>query len=226
MFLALIFLGQLFLLYFLSKRVNNDILRLLYRITKNEERAVYLYSIIFLPGTFIHEAAHYITALFLFVPVSEMVLIPKSGEKSIRLGEVQIAKVDLVRSTIVGLAPFLWGMSIVSVIIYYGLKLPDPAWYLQVIGVIVVFEIANTMFLSKSDIKSTLKLILLLVITLTVLYFFGVRYSVNLSFLDNTNLQKVLNNLVLFFIIPIALDLGIILIAEVLDKIGKRGYAD
>ena len=221
MLLGTIFLGQLILLFILSRKVNRSIYQLILKIFKDQDRAVYLYSIFFLPGTFIHEVSHFLAALFLVVPVSDMVLIPKAGERSIQMGEVKIAKVDLVRSTLVGLAPFIFGLGIIVSLVYFGVVKYDPPWYLTLIGALLIFEVANTMFLSTSDIKSALKLIILIAITLLILYLFGVRYSVNLSSVNNPALQMVIKNLALFFLIPIGLDVFVILMTTVLGKIGK-----
>jgi hypothetical protein len=191
------------------------------RIFKDPNRAVYFYSIFFLPGTFIHEVSHFLAALFLIVPVSDMVLIPKAGDRSIQMGEVKIAKVDLIRSTLVGLAPFIFGLSLIIAMVYFGIVKYDPPWYLILMGALLIFEVANTMFLSTSDIRSALKLVILVSIILLVLYLFGVRYSVSFNSLNNPTFQNILKNLNLFFLIPITLDVLVLLITSAFGKIGR-----
>ena len=96
LYLVFFFL-ELILLYFLAKRLTVSIYRFFLRLTKNKNTASYLLAIVFLPGTFVHEAAHILAALFLLVPFGEVELLPQVQEDGIKMGSVGIAKTDPIR---------------------------------------------------------------------------------------------------------------------------------
>jgi hypothetical protein len=82
--------------------------------------ALYLYFALVLPGVVIHEMSHWLAALLLGVPASLPSIGPKrhKGQRRGRivLGSVQTAKVDPLRSSLIGLAPLLGGSALVFII--------------------------------------------------------------------------------------------------------------
>ena len=87
-------LVEIIVIYLLSRSLTSKIFLLLYRSTKNKQKSALLFALIFLPGTFIHESAHFLAALFLLVPVWQMELVPQFDEKtqSLKLGSIPIGQ--------------------------------------------------------------------------------------------------------------------------------------
>lgn len=140
-------------------------------ISNSKPTAVWLYFFLFLPGIFLHEISHYLTALILRVRVSGFSLWPKvkkNGE--LILGSVQVRGAGPVRHSLIGVAPFLFGC---AAVLWIGQTLRLDALgaaltngnleqTLNTIGgsfvapdfwlwLYLLFAIANAMFPSASD---------------------------------------------------------------------------
>lgn len=121
---------------------------------------VMFYSLIFLPGTIIHELSHWIVAEILQVRTGEITIFPsfddKEGGSSQRLGSVAMVKADPFRGFLIGLAPFLSGLAILAVLgnlFSTGWNASYPWWQLGLIiyGIVVI---GNCMMISESDRRS------------------------------------------------------------------------
>lgn len=121
----------------------------------------YFLAFLFLPGTFIHELSHFLMAKILFVPVGKFNLIPKTINNEFQLGSVTIAKTDLVRGTLIGLAPFLVGSFLLIYLLFNPISLLSIYLFLQII---------HSMLLSFSDLKDFLKLIIISALIILVYY--------------------------------------------------------
>ena len=98
-------LVELVILSLLTRRLHQHISQAVFRITKNQKTTMYVLAILFLPGTFIHEVAHFLTALVLLVPVGQPEFLPEAIEgNKIKLGSVPIAKTDPLRRFLIGIA--------------------------------------------------------------------------------------------------------------------------
>lgn len=152
---------------------------------------MYLFAVLFFPGTFIHEMSHFLAALFLLVPVGKIELFPERIERGIKMGSVAIEKTDPVRRTLVGVAPIISGLTI----IFISTSLTLPIW----VHLIIVFEVGNTMFSSSEDLKGSWILFFLI----PILFILKIDWS---------TIQKV----DAFLAIPIGIDGLILLIIRVL----------
>ncbi len=112
-----------YLLFIVSLVVFVGVQRLLHReiqgflmiIFRNPRIVIALFSFILLPGVFIHELSHWLTAVLLRVPVLKFSLIPEAGKSGqLRMGFVQTRKCDPIRDSLIGLAPFVFGMLIIG----------------------------------------------------------------------------------------------------------------
>lgn len=204
----LIFILALVVLYILSRIFIQKLFIVLYRLTKSREKASFLLSLIFLPGTFIHEISHFITALFLLVPVGELNFIPEVSDDGLKLGSVKIGETDFIRGTLIGIAPFLVGGSLILWLISFTLlpgNLNNP-WIVALL-IYIVFEITHTMFSSWSDLYSVLELVIFVIIIsaiLVVLKIFGPFEYIYTSILA---LSPFIQKLAYFLFIPIGFEL-------------------
>jgi hypothetical protein len=140
--------------------------------TRRPNLALGLFSLIFFPGVFLHEASHYLMAGMLRVRTGRFSLVPKvMGDGTLRMGYVETAKTDVLRDALIGTAPLLTGGAVVTLIGIYLLPvallfdsfsqghwgafwsalshLPDqPDFWLWFY---LVFAISSTMLPSASD---------------------------------------------------------------------------
>jgi len=83
-----------------------------------------LFAIIFLPGVFLHEMSHYLTAKILGVATGRFSLLPQAqANGKLRLGYVETASGGLWRDAIIGVAPLVFGFSFIAFAAIYRLSL-------------------------------------------------------------------------------------------------------
>ncbi|HEY4693736.1 MAG TPA: hypothetical protein VIH16_09885 [Bellilinea sp.] len=89
-------------------------------LTRRPVSALGLFSLLFFPGVLLHEMSHYIMARLLGVRTGRLSLFPKVlANGTLRLGFVETAATDPLRDTLIGAAPLISGMAVVS---YLGFK--------------------------------------------------------------------------------------------------------
>ncbi len=140
----------------------------------DREIALWLYAIVLLPGVFLHEFSHAITATLVGVKIGRMSLLPKRGDQRIQLGFVTVQETDFIRASLIGGAPLVFGSVAVVAIGYLIFGTPEIVaalsqgdWlsgfqsFLQVLRapdvwlwVYLVFAIGNTMLPSRADIHA------------------------------------------------------------------------
>src|SRR5438046_2523954 len=118
MLLVMLFFGELFLLFLLSRQLTRSLSYLFYRLTKSKQMTIYLLAVVFLPGTLVHELSHYFMAVVLFVHAEGLEVVPKLQEHGVKLGSVGIARTDPLRRLLIGMAPFLFGTVIILISFY------------------------------------------------------------------------------------------------------------
>ena len=105
------------LLIFIQRLLQKEIQIILLLLTGKPSLAIGIFSILLLPGVFIHEFSHLLMAVLLRVPIRKFSLIPEMARNGkIRLGFVQTAKTDIIRDSLIGLAPLLSGLILVALI--------------------------------------------------------------------------------------------------------------
>ncbi|MFC1710179.1 hypothetical protein ACFL0F_00770 [Patescibacteria group bacterium] len=208
------FLFLLALMYFLSRGITQSFSLLFFRITKNRTLTHNLLAISFLPGIFLHEIAHFLMALILFVPVGQIELKPEILEGGkVRMGSVPVAKTDFLRRFFIGVAPLIVGVSVIFLGLYY---LPLNEYIPEIIAYILtfylVFAVGNTMFMSKSDMEGSWVLLVFIFVIVITLYFLGVRISINPESFISNNVTLILKQGVFFFSILVGVDLLVLIL--------------
>lgn len=133
----------------------------------------WLYTLIFLPGTILHELSHWLMAELLGVRTGEIVILPDFESSPLdnreRLGSVQTAQAGPFRSFLIGAAPFFTGLGVLWVLGSLLLQGDWLFWQYALIfyGIIVV---GSSMLLSKEDRRSW-PFIAVLAIVITALYY-------------------------------------------------------
>lgn len=210
---ALLFFIELFILFLLSHVVTKKLSRFFYHITHSAKTTIYLLALLFFPGTLLHELSHFFMAQLLFVPVGKMEFVPKLEGNSVKLGSVSIARTDIFRRLLIGMAPFFFGTSILLGILFLAAQnnLFEQPLFILLIGY-AVFEIGNTMFSSKKDLEGAIELLLAIFVISIVLYFAGVRLpALNTeAFFAQPRVMTVFEKGTLFLLFPLILDILII----------------
>ena len=142
-----------------------------------------IWSIIFLPGTIIHEMSHFFAAAFTGTYIGKIEIFPtlphpglgqEKDVKEIRLGSVQTQQLGLFRGFLVGSAPFLVGLGL---LIWLSSTFEISNFKFQISNLLrlyLFFTIANSLFLSWVDFKHALPLVIIMVILGTALYAAGI----------------------------------------------------
>lgn len=171
---------------------------LVYRLTHSAKFSIYFHIFIVWPGTVVHEFSHWLMAKILRVPVGWPHLLPSEMDYQGRiiLGYVKRAQTDVLRGSLIGAAPFIFGSLVVALLTRYLFDLPLPD--LQQEGLVsliplveafptifdvpyvwaklyLIFAIANGIMPSETDRKDWPSLLFFIVFTAALLFFlFGI----------------------------------------------------
>lgn len=173
---------------------------------KRQNWIYYLLAILFLPGTYIHELSHYVVAKILFVPTFGITLRPKIERNSIKMGSVEIAQTDFIRRFLIGSAPFTVGI-ILLVGSMYALVLNN--WHMHpvfaALEMLFVFQVGNTMFMSKKDWEGTWKIIMLLCVVGVIMYI--IKFPVSWGFDVIESQQELFKTISFYLAVPLGIDI-------------------
>lgn len=181
---------------------------------------MWLWSLIFLPGTIIHEMSHLFAAAVTGTRIGKVEIfpeLPRGGigaqfdqpKKSIHLGYVQTQELGLFRGFLVGTAPLFIGLGLLvwisSTLKVSGFRFQVP----DLLKLYLFFTMANSLFPSWVDIKHALPLIILGAIAGISLYFSGVNMALTpdspvlsaISSLSKTLILSVIINFLILLII-------------------------
>jgi hypothetical protein len=189
-------LGEILLLSFLSRFVSQKLYILFYLVFRSKSMALSLMMAIFFPGTVIHELSHLFTAEILGVHTGKLTLVPEplQGEE-IRAGSVEIAQTGVFRRTVIGIAPLLVGIGILSLFSDFFVKgllklssfivfPPTQETALFFGALYLLFTISNTMIPSPTDLKGTWITGVILLVALLTLWYTGL-----LAFIPTSSLS-------------------------------------
>lgn len=97
-------------LVFLQRLLHREIQAVILLITRNVQLTIGLFSVLFFPGVFLHELSHFLMAKVLGVRTRGFSLIPRTLPNGrLQMGYVETEKSDVVRDSLIGLAPLIAG---------------------------------------------------------------------------------------------------------------------
>lgn len=217
-----LFTFQLIVLYFISRISIKELFQVL-RIFFSSDRIVFiLVSLIFLPGTIIHELSHFLAAIAMLLHVHEVHVFPQWEKNYIKLGRVIYEKKDVIRSILVGIAPvavgllFFWWLSALDILSIDSIGF-------RILMVYVIFVISTSMFSSKQDLIDIIYIIPFFLIVGAVIYIF----QIDLSFILKQDIlingvTKFLYDVNIFLFISLAIHGAIIGIFQLLRYVTKK----
>lgn len=224
---GLILLGEILLIFFLSRQISQTIFTFFFRIFRSKTIAVSLLTVLLFPGTVIHELAHLFSAEIMGVRTGGLSFEPdvpkgiekKEGQFSVTTGHVRIVETDPIRRYIIGTAPMFVGIIVLTAISYFlpqiwekvtstdiSLILKIPETYYLLLIAYLLFSISNSMFSSPSDLKGIWGILIVGILVIVAGYLVGFRFELTGFLLTIT--QKALTNL--------SVSLGIVLIVNII----------
>lgn len=204
---------DLAVLFFLSRLITRALSRLIHTKTRKLSLTVKIFSFLFLPGTFLHELAHYVIAHVVGVRIYDFVLMPKLEEDTVRLGSVSMAKSDLLRRTIIGIAPLVFGLGSIFFSLWWINMQPTYIYWQVALAGFFTFLISNTMFPSKADMKGTAPFFVILLCGIIAAFvFFGNGTEAVYTF----GSSKYFKTALYYFSIIIAVDIGVFSLLRIL----------
>ncbi|HJR79845.1 MAG TPA: hypothetical protein VJ821_07220 [Anaerolineales bacterium] len=118
------FLFMLGPLILLQRLLHREIQAVFLILTRDPRMTMGIFSMIFLPGVFLHELSHFLMAKILFIRTGKFSIFPRSlPDGRLQLGYVETAKSDVVRDSLVGAAPLIVGTLFVAYVAVYHLQL-------------------------------------------------------------------------------------------------------
>jgi len=175
------FVFTLIPLIFLQRLLHREIQAVFLILTRDARFTMVIFQIIFFPGVLLHELSHFLMAKVLRVPTGGFSVIPRTLPNGrLQLGYVETAKSDVVRDSLIGAAPLLFGTIFVAyvsvyrmdmrilwdtfrngqfVLFWWGVKLLPTVrdFYLWFY---LVFAVSSTMMPSESDRHAWLELVI------------------------------------------------------------------
>ena len=136
----------------LQRTLHREIQIVMYLLTKqNAKLTMAFFSFLFLPGVVLHEFSHFIVAKLLFVRTRNFSIIPKMMPQGyLRMGYVEVAETDMVRDSLIGAAPLIFGNLVVAYIAIYRLHL-TPLWDVLRNGQMNLFWLGVTLLPTVPD---------------------------------------------------------------------------
>jgi len=210
-FSLIILIADVFLLYLVSRKTINEIFNSLMIVTKTKGIVYSLASLIFFPGTAIHELAHFFMATVLFIKVREFKIFPEWYGGRIRLGTVVMEKKDFLRGILVGIAPlfagfaFFWWLSAFKIF-------PNSSLLLNAILIYFMFCVSTTMFSSYEDLKELINTVPFLILIGVGLYLFDIRVDLNL--ISSGRLIKIIKDINTYLFYSLIINVVIVVILK------------
>lgn len=220
-----IILAELLVLFFLSKHLINIMHSLFYGVFRSKRISLTLITILFLPGTIIHELSHWLIAEIVRVKTGEISLTPEIEQKNgremyVKLGHVQVAESDPIRKYLIGFAPLFMGMFFLFLLIWiFGYFWPQITDQRIQIGFAILigyllFSVSNNMFSSKKDLEGFIFVIPFLIILGIAVYWSGI--DIHLTGRSLALYTQIVNGLTKALGIVIGINVGILLINGIL----------
>ncbi len=189
--LSAVVLIELILLYLLSRQIMSLLYLFVYVPTKHTTISRHFISFLFLPGTILHEFSHAVMAKLLGVPIGEIKLYPHKDPltQEFKAGSIEIAKKDPFRLSLIGIAPTIIGITLITltVLYLYNFSLPTLSFkgILEPLNnpktlliILILFMISSTMFTSKADIREFVIIAPLGILIIGIIYWLGLRISI------------------------------------------------
>lgn len=217
--LLYVFLSLLALLL-TKKKMTADFSRFVHRLGGSQHTAIVIWSLIFLPGTLIHEVSHFLVAALTGARTGKIEIFPEYLEDDesgkVVLGSVQTQKLNPLQGFFVGLAPFISGLALlIWLASLLQADLATPNYWLLFFEGYLFFTIANSFFPSWPDIRQTLPFVIISLVAAFLAWYFGFQIFLN----SNSYIWPILTSLWRAIALSAALNLALIATLSLFHKI-------
>ncbi len=111
-------------LIILQRLLHREIQAVLLILTRDSRLTMGIFSLLFLPGVFLHELSHFVMAKILQVRTGKFSVLPQTlPDGRLQLGCVETAHADVVRDSLIGAAPLIVGTLFVAYVAIYHLQM-------------------------------------------------------------------------------------------------------
>jgi hypothetical protein len=108
----------------LQRLLHREIQAVFLILTRDTTLTMGIFSLIFLPGVFLHELSHFLMAKLLRVPTGRFSILPESlPDGRLQLGYVETGRADIIRDSLIGAAPLVAGTIVVAYVALYRLDM-------------------------------------------------------------------------------------------------------
>lgn len=216
----LLFFFVIFILYAVSRYMINELFHFLHLFIRRRDIIFSTIAVIFLPGTILHELSHYLIATVLRLQVGEVHIMPAWKENHLQLGRVTYKKTDVVRSIMVGVAPFFGALFFFWFIGAFHL-FPTTHIIITLFFGYLLFSVSANMFSSRQDLVDLIHIIPICLITGAVFYITNIKISLVVPDVWLQNIANPLQTINIYITISIAINIIMILVFKSC-KIFKR----
>jgi hypothetical protein len=124
-FLGLVwFILMLVPLVVFQRLLHREIQAVFLILTRDTRLTMGIFSMLFLPGVFLHESSHFVMAKLLRVRTGKFSIFPQTlPDGRLQLGYVETARSDAVRDSLIGAAPLIVGTLFVAYVAIYHLQM-------------------------------------------------------------------------------------------------------
>ncbi len=162
----ILFFALFAVMLFLQRWLQQHIQGLTYAVTGNQGCAVRALFLILLPGVLLHEFSHWLVANLIGVRTGKVSIgLGKMRGKHFSLGSVTVERSDPLRESLIGVAPFIFGILAVWALMGFGFGLWSPNKLTQIletlgatisdpltwVALYFVFSVSTSMIPSESD---------------------------------------------------------------------------
>src|SRR5512146_1884625 len=118
------FILMLVPLILLQRLLHREIQAVFLILTRDTRLTMGIFSMLFLPGVFLHELSHFVMAKLLRVRTGKFSIFPQTlPDGRLQLGYVETAKSDAVRDSLIGAAPLIVGTLVIAYMAIYPLQM-------------------------------------------------------------------------------------------------------
>jgi hypothetical protein len=236
------FVATLALLVAVVRWIHRHLHGVAYLLTGSPDTALVLYALPLLPGVLLHELSHALMAFVLRVRTAGLTVLPRRDPHGhVALGSVMIEQVDVVRASLIGVAPLLFGCGAILLIgqRVFGVselgsvllagegpaisealgrlfQTPDAALWMY-----LIFAISNAMLPSASD-RETWPPVILFVVGVFVLVLITDQGVILQAMADSVSAG--VTWLTAAFIITLAINLPVMLLIALLERGGESVF--
>ena len=232
------------LLILLQRWIHRHLRGIALLITGSRSHSLMLYAFVLLPGVFLHELSHWLTAGLLGVRTGRFSLWPQEDASGVQLGYVEYyrdARLGFFRESLIGGAPLIYGVIAILLICFRIFDLPALTALIQVarldylvatwsqllntpdlfLWLYLLFAISNAMMPSPSDRRAWPGFFLFMLVAVVVFFLLDLT-PILMSSLTEGWLAKVALALATAFTITIVLDVVAMLFLLVLELVLSR----